>query len=929
MRSNTVLPHSRRKKRGWALAVVLFIALLLASSYLFLNNTQRRLTEAEDLVNAWDLVAAEKLLSELLANNPETPEVRRLHAEVALKRGNLATARNALGALAVEDSAFRTKHLLSLAQAHFYFGNLDSSAEIVHRLMAGKGRQEPPDTLTLAQCYHVLGRIAFNRGAYDSARTFQTQSLLLARRKMDPRTEADALRQLGVLLWYGGKADSARRFFYEPALALYRAIRDCSGEATTLSNLGHLDNGIALQLRSFVIRNRIGDQIGLADSYYFLSPFTGDERLNDLAYTYRRKSFDLSARIGYAWGREVAARSLTEMLFHAFDERTAGTPLHDSSFVTSSEGRIHELLWQGTALARNGDWRGAAALQERAIHVCDSLGYASGLSVAFGNYAISLMELGDLEGAERAAARSYASFDDEMSVGNLLLAQVLLKKKQYRDAYRLLSNAARKFDAQYAARIANPEFSFLVGWLTKKRFELYSKLISSAAHVGNTDTVLHTMEQYRSLLYNVGDPSAGLRHGEHGGLWSKYRTLLRQMDNLHPDESHTKAEEFIAEFAAASARQARYAGIVHNLRSRHIPPLDEIQRSMDGRSILLQFFVGEHDVCVLTIQQSDCRLFRLGVSPGQVTDASRTLQETIVRGASMPTDTLWTTSAAFLYEQLIAPLEREGVLERRTHLIISPSGVLHTVPFAALLEPAKRERARRRFLVEKFEIGYIPSAAGLVRHRAITVGPGRSLAVAPDQSTLPFSEQEVLNIPAQLSAQRTLLVNSEATADRVLNEIPHHDIVHIAAHGKLVPHSPLHSYLQLADRKLELAEILTLQLPPATIILSACETGAGAGMTGDLSKGHIVVSFPIAFLLAGADAVISPMWRVHDEAAFHLMSGFYRHLLKDNHRSSALASAQRDFLGSSGPSGKFSTHPFFWAGFYVVGNDVPFPASPR
>lgn len=522
MCSDTVLRHK-------VLVAVAFAGLLVAVLVLIFTSHSRRLAHAESLLNNWILIEAEEALTRLVADYPEQLEPRRLYATVLLRRGDAIRARAELEELILKDSSYRNDHLISLATAHFLLGHLDSASAIVRQLISNS-IPEDGDSLLRARCYHLLGRVLFKSGAYDSARAFQSQSLMLAKRLGDLQLRADAMRQLGVLAWYAGRSDSAR-YHYELALETYRSIGDRSGEATTLSNLGLLTDGVPLQLKAFKIRNEIGDQIGLADSYYFLSPFTGDERLTNLAYLYRRKSFDISVCIGYAWGREVAARALTEMLYHAFDQHTAGTPLHDSALVVSNEGHIHDLLWKAIVHARKGEWRDAAALQERAIHLCDSLGYSSGLSVALGNYSISLMELGLFDAAERAAIRGYASSRDEMSGGNLLLAQLLMRKGKEWEAFRILSDAARAFDANYLMQADRTEFPFRIAWLTRQRYQLYSTLVSAAALVGDGDSLYHVMERYRSLHYTVGDLATDVENGEPEGIWSKYKSLLQRVQS--------------------------------------------------------------------------------------------------------------------------------------------------------------------------------------------------------------------------------------------------------------------------------------------------------------------------------------------------------------------------------------------------------------
>ena len=60
-----------------------------------------------------------------------------------------------------------------------------------------------------------------------------------------------------------------------------------------------------------------------------------------------------------------------------------------------------------------------------------------------------------------------------------------------------------------------------------------------------------------------------------------------------------------------------------------------------------------------------------------------------------------------LHRLLIEPVERSGALRGARTLLIAPHAELHYLPFAALIG---RDTARR-FLVERYDIAYVPSAA--------------------------------------------------------------------------------------------------------------------------------------------------------------------------------------------------------------------------
>jgi CHAT domain-containing protein len=146
------------------------------------------------------------------------------------------------------------------------------------------------------------------------------------------------------------------------------------------------------------------------------------------------------------------------------------------------------------------------------------------------------------------------------------------------------------------------------------------------------------------------------------------------------------------------------------------------------------------------------------------------------------------------------------------------------------------------------------------------------------------------------------------------------------------------SNLEMSDGPLTLRHLLGTKLSAALVVLSACETGSILGLTGDAASGHLSVSFPDAFLVAGATSVLSPLWMVEDQATSVLLRRFYSYLdrqagadgaLPRDACPLALSLAQSDFAQGEGMSGR--EHPFYWAAFTLTAHpgqaDPVSPAS--
>ena len=95
------------------------------------------------------------------------------------------------------------------------------------------------------------------------------------------------------------------------------------------------------------------------------------------------------------------------------------------------------------------------------------------------------------------------------------------------------------------------------------------------------------------------------------------------------------------------------------------------------------------------------------------------------------------------------------------------------------------------------------------------------------------------------------------------------------------------------------------------VVLSACETGRG-----EVKVGQGVYGLRRALVVAGAETVVTSLWKVDDETTRALMEGYYRGLLSGLGRSEALDQAMKAMRAEH-------PHPYYWAPFIVVGNDAP------
>jgi len=172
----------------------------------------------------------------------------------------------------------------------------------------------------------------------------------------------------------------------------------------------------------------------------------------------------------------------------------------------------------------------------------------------------------------------------------------------------------------------------------------------------------------------------------------------------------------------------------------------------------------------------------------------------------------------------------------------------------------------------------------------------------------------------------TLLVGTAATKSAVDAVADQYGVLHFATAGLLNRQNPLFSFLQLGpssgeEGRLEVHDVFGMRLNASLVVLSACQTGVGAGALADVPAGDDWVGLVEAFHYAGARSVLATLWSVDDRATAGMMARFYAGLQAGESGATALAAAQRRALSVA-----MTDNPYFWAGFVLSG--VPEIAPP-
>lgn len=316
--------------------------------------------------------------------------------------------------------------------------------------------------------------------------------------------------------------------------------------------------------------------------------------------------------------------------------------------------------------------------------------------------------------------------------------------------------------------------------------------------------------------------------------------------------------------------------------------------------------------------------------------------KTVKRGAKDDQDRTYLPLAQKLYSWLVAPLKAELDQQGIQNLVFILDEGLRSMPFAAL-------HNGQTFLVEQYSVGLVPSMSltdsrytNISRVEVLAMGASQFPAVdgLAKEPSLPYVPVEVNTITRQLW-QGEAFLNTDFTVLQLKTQRQQkqYGIVHLATHAAFDTENPKDSYIRFYNERLDFGTLKTIDWndpPIELLVLSACETAIG-GTQAELGFAGLTVQTGVASALAS-------LWLVDDEATLVLMTKFYKNLSTSPIKSEGLRQAQIEMLrhqkrqqlgfllddlkqqGINVPDllealeEKEFSHPYFWAGFTIVGN---------
>lgn len=274
-----------------------------------------------------------------------------------------------------------------------------------------------------------------------------------------------------------------------------------------------------------------------------------------------------------------------------------------------------------------------------------------------------------------------------------------------------------------------------------------------------------------------------------------------------------------------------------------------------------------------------------------------------------------------------------AMLKGVTRLLVSANGALGALPFGVLPDPARSSG----FLVDRLSVERLPGAPhgggtqaplapdlfamGDVKPGDGPTGTLRGGAELPgDLPPLPGAHGELTDLARAIGDADPVILTGSAATEAALRDaqVKPGGVLAFATHGLLsgevegLREPALVLYPEGKDDGLLTAsEIARLDLPARWVVLSACNTAAGAGPDAPGLSG-----LAQSFMLAGAGNIIATHWPVRDDMARAISTG----TLAAAAKGAAPAEALRRAILAARKSVKGGDVPALWGAFELVGN---------
>lgn len=354
----------------------------------------------------------------------------------------------------------------------------------------------------------------------------------------------------------------------------------------------------------------------------------------------------------------------------------------------------------------------------------------------------------------------------------------------------------------------------------------------------------------------------------------------------------------------------------------------DLQKKLPEDLAIVEFFEAEHHIYAFWITTND---FFSSVLP--LTDSLKSSILSFSEQCSDPKISISNKDSDRIFNSLL----KEGLshLKSIDRLCIVPDGSLHTISFEAL-------KAEDTYLVESYSFSYAYASSLIHRTKqrkttnttqeylgfATAYSDGLNASLVSKKrffgeeglTKLNLAKKEVVD-GSELFDGRAFL-DGEATLSNFYEHAEKARLLHLSLHGLVDVDNPERSCIVFDDSEsdflLSPPDLYKKRIQADLVLLSACHSASGK-----IYRGEGVQGMSKAFLLAGAQNVLSSLWNASETSSMRITQSFLSQTAKGQSFDKSLQHAKIDYIKNATPSQR---HPYYWSNYILLGKVAPGPA---
>jgi len=851
----------------------------------------------------------------------------------------------------LNDPAGEAICLIGLGNVYRSWGQYDKAAEHYEKSLAIS--REINNPAGESSGLSSLGNVYYSWGQHDKAVEHYEKSLAISREINNPAGESNSLNNLGVVYHSWGQYDKAVEH-YEKFLVISRRLKDPAGESSGLSNLGivyrswgQYDRALKEFQTSLEKRRDLKDKSGEASSLSSMGLTYAQLGRFDEALTHLQQANAIKAEIGVptSGGKDNIGNVYLDM-----GQVDMAAPLIVDAGYNVSLGRL-SLLKQ--------DYPKAAEYYEKVRLSAEKNRNSDSLFAAYTGLGQAYENLGD----DTAAEENYRKAVDLTEEVRSSLSRDQREKFFDVKVNGFLRTAPYDGLARVRLRMGKTQEALKTSEYTKAR--IFSESMSKRSKDSTFDLPAEVDKQDKELNNQLSALKKQMQEAYEKGDKPKAEALEPQVKELEAKlQDHIKMlREKYPVFAATKYPQ----------------PMDLEQTALKDNEWVLEYHVTDSGIIIYLSKGK--QLIKALFKPKPRNDLEKAVLEyrkplEVVAGKEL-VEKLASFNLPIGKE--LSDLLLSDVLDlvpKGASIIIVPDDCLGTIPFEMLTlndkGSVKTDKAipyvsDAEFFGDRNLLSYYQSVTALTLARTHSKGKaakGGLLAIADpvfsekDKRTskapkkeaptgvwasllkslhlmgaegtdqmggLKFSRLELTEELADALVKNDrpgsyLCKGFDATKDNFLQNIKpslkKYDKIVFATHGYFGKDLPgiMEPVLVLTlippgtDGFLRMTEVMGLDMNAEIVALTACQSGLGTRVSGEGTMG-----MGRAFQYAGAKSVLMSLWSVSEVASVRLVKSFFQNLKAGKSKPEALELARSELRKG------IWNHPFFWAGFILVG----------